>query len=887
METVHPARLGKYILLLMLALGTALFAQIPGDVQGDRSSSYITRTDEGYVAMQRIVFPSDPNALRYEVEIEQLSGAGYEPLQKLETTENWFEVSLRVGSYRYRVRSFNIINLPEGVSGWQDFTVRTAEIPSIETYQPYYGMYFEMKENYGTLTITGWDLGTESEYALVSHFRRPDWTGVPLEGRKDVIFPDQVIVSGNSAILHFGPGKVKKGDYDVFVRNPGGLWDVLGRVRVGTQSWVDITLTGGWSANFPLGGFDEITSPELKGIFYPGSYWRAAFIPIKTRLGNIGIEAQLNFIADENAGDNVFGTLDWMLHNFSFVTINILFQIPVSPRAQHNVRFGAGIGNKYDNTVADDLFKEISVYFDLGYSVQYFLWKNFFIDFNLDFILSHNFTNSKTHFIIRPGIGLGLQIGRWADWAQVAEGLKRGEDYSVPVTDKPKPEWVMSFGWAPMVPLSRTIKFAAWDGSEYNGTPTLKHFNPGGGSFRAAYIPFNWGNNKLGFEFELTMLYHPNNGILNDSGSFPMLRTFFVFFDLISEAMIGVRYQHVLAKNWELNLRAGLGLVPTYNYQDYGTSEIKHDGYMIWPGLKLGAGVQFFYHKNAFVAANLDMVFTYTWDNGTNLDNLELGPRLYMKPGIALGWQFNRDKEKGTRLRGLGLPRFGRGKSKPPPAQDAAAGTGNGEAGEAGNSGKLPFSVGGGFFFNNDFGGGYTAAYTTPSVYTDTYKWPYFGGGAFIFLDAKYAEFNLGFFIGKQKLSIYASTPDTGEVSFTYLNLEILGKYPFYLGDKVCIFPLLGIEYQNFLSAFNESGNDLYNLNNENNYFWFKAGAGADYSFSERFFIRAEILYGIRLASRIEKEKVQDAKELPLTPTEAKTRLGHGLTVKAAAGFRF
>ena len=638
METVNRRFLK--CLLLLLVMGTFLHAQHEGE-----SSSYLVKTKEGLAIFQTIVFPPVSNTSYYEIEIEQRAGTRFDPVEQLVTEQNQFEVSLKAGDYRYRVTAYNKMGILEGRSEWQNFTIHPAIQPVADTYQPFYGLYFEMSETTGSITVTGSGFSSESEFALVDHKRKPDWSGKSLENQKGVIFPDQVEVSGDEAVLHFDRKNIKTGNYDVLIRNPGGLWTVLGTVRAGNKNWIDWTFSAGYQPMFAV--FD-IENSHWEGRtgnqvdrFNPGGYYmRFGFIPLKTKFGNLGLEFNMNFLVSNYYQQDWAKEPGWYSRMFNPLesgTFNLLYQLAVSERWQGNVRFGVGAGETYHKNYSGG--DEIFIYFDLGYSVQYFIWKNLYAEAGLNFVYAHNYDLGHGHLMIKPNIGIGWQAGRWAEWAEVAEGAARENDYSVPVKDGPKPEFILSLGWAPMIPLSGTERYG-WDNNTWtvSNTEFIQSFNAGGANFRFAWIPYIWRKNKLGFEIEMDILNHKNANLIRDY--FPL-----------NEVMFGIRYQRVLNDNWQLNAKAGIGMVPIYAYSYYHEWEYAESGGEF--GFNFGASVQYFIWRNLYVEGGLTFILTKTSENlGKNVSN---DPRLYMKPNIAIGWQFNRNNETGLRLPGMGF----------------------------------------------------------------------------------------------------------------------------------------------------------------------------------------------------------------------------------------
>jgi hypothetical protein len=165
------------------------------------------------------------------------------------------------------------------------------------------------------------------------------------------------------------------------------------------------------------------------------------------------------------------------------------------------------------------------------------------------------------------------------------------------------------------------------------------------------------------------------------------------------------------------------------------------------------------------------------------------------------------------------------------------------------------------------------------------FKTPYFGGGGFLFLDATYAELSFGILAGGGK---WGDDDSNEKSTITNLNIGLLFKYPVAVGEKLSVFPLLGIDYQITVSA-KIDGTDVADTGlgkaGDFSALWFKLGGGLDYDITSSVYLRGEALYGLRLANKLEKN-MKDMWET-YGASDVKTRLGHGLTVKLAVGYRF
>ena len=136
------------------------------------------------------------------------------------------------------------------------------------------------------------------------------------------------------------------------------------------------------------------------------------------------------------------------------------------------------------------------------------------------------------------------------------------------------------------------------------------------------------------------------------------------------------------------------------------------------------------------------------------------------------------------------------------------------------------------------------------------------GTGAFAFLDFRYVEFSFGFngllnFIKGNGTLKDVTNADWYDASLSgaTINLSLIGKYPFtFTGYEV--YPLFGIEGRICISMrYREDSiwdekraGDSYQGNASDwSSFWFKIGGGADFYLGTSFFIRTQLVFGIKL----------------------------------------
>jgi hypothetical protein len=192
-----------------------------------------------------------------------------------------------------------------------------------------------------------------------------------------------------------------------------------------------------------------------------------------------------------------------------------------------------------------------------------------------------------------------------------------------------------------------------------------------------------------------------------------------------------------------------------------------------------------------------------------------------------------------------------------------------------------------------------------------------FDFGGFLFVDATYAELSVVIQGGsnsyqevmKTRASEYLPretvTDGRGTGTEMTVGLSLLGKYPFRIYDTLTLFPLLGIEYHFALIEWRKpEGKNVYDrtwgklpedLDKDSqpypasawNSFWIDAGCGADWDFAERWFLRGELLFGVRLQTVYETGALEMAKNQFGVGDVTLGGLTGSPRLKIGAGYRF
>jgi hypothetical protein len=198
-------------------------------------------------------------------------------------------------------------------------------------------------------------------------------------------------------------------------------------------------------------------------------------------------------------------------------------------------------------------------------------------------------------------------------------------------------------------------------------------------------------------------------------------------------------------------------------------------------------------------------------------------------------------------------------------------------------------SMGVGGLFTSDFGGGAEASVSGFGTISD-FKTPYAGGGGFVFLDAYYLELSISFFSVSgtwDDKEYITGTSAKYKVSSTGMDVGFWGKYPIVINNQFTLFPILGINYRAFHSV--KIDGEKNNAPDDISAIWFKLGAGLDFSFTKKIFLRAGFLYGIRIKNQLEDDLVDMYTSFGIANrirVDAESLLGHGLDVKLAIGYK-
>jgi len=364
----------------------ALFAQQAG---------YFVDYGEGNPKfIQRFVWDRDEYALYYEVLI-YVNDYGLREYSRDITEDNFFLVSLPPGRYSYCITPYDLLENRGETSQLIEFEILRAFQPVITGFAP---QAFYLDQNAErVLRITGTNLFEESN--------------IFLQSQTSFLYPQKIVIDNNrEAALFFNDLELIPGDYNIFVKNPGGLDTSLGDFVIAYKKPMDFFLKVTWAPAIPVYGYmNDIIGRN----FFPfGVSVNLETVSSGRGFFNGGIElaASIFFLSPviptHNDSDNFMSYLSASETFFTSVDFNFVLQKRFDGgKTAFSFRFGLGIvllkGFEY--------FMPDTILLELNLGIDFFvrLFNNFYIDAGVDF---NNFIVSGFSGIIKPRVGIVWQF---------------------------------------------------------------------------------------------------------------------------------------------------------------------------------------------------------------------------------------------------------------------------------------------------------------------------------------------------------------------------------------------------------------------------------------------------------------------------------------------
>lgn len=368
--------------------------------------------------------------LHYEVVIESFSekAGTFEEIRRVMTEDNSSKVQvnplLAPGVYRYKVISYNLVDVPEVESSWFEFKIYKAyqpEISDIKSQANRTATLFLEEINDGIFNISGKNLfalpQSESdisftEYALLNSRKK----------NAEPIIPEILENEKNRRLkVYFDLKKLDVGKYNFVVKDASGLKSNIDRhseIEVKFKKRVDFDLSAGYV--FPVVLYDDTFKQYLDTNLLPFSATaRASFIPFKHRFGyfGFGIFTQYSRLLAQYQHYTVDG-------NFISADVLFIYQLPIrvkfknSTKPRHiltlELHGGAGLSFfndlkfHFEHDIVSEPLNSINLNAIAGGAIQFYITNRIYTEIAADYLMA--FLNDMDFGMILPSVSIGWQF---------------------------------------------------------------------------------------------------------------------------------------------------------------------------------------------------------------------------------------------------------------------------------------------------------------------------------------------------------------------------------------------------------------------------------------------------------------------------------------------
>ena len=361
---------------------------------------YIQDTEDGAVFVQTLRWDPNPDVYKYEFTIEKEGRRGkYELVDHQETTENFVNVTLSAGHYRYKLVLYNYLGLAELETDWYPLDVIKAYQPKISDVSP--NVIYLEEEQDGVFVVEGYELRPETTFILVSGSERLE----PLKVEND---------SRNRKVkLYFNPEDFDTGNFTLIATNVGGLKFNYTPIRIQFKKAQDFDVSGGYSFVYVPG---DATFTEKFGTYISalGVSLRATYIPIKKKNVYFGFSLNISSAYYSNSLEKYdLSTF------FTIADLDFNVQLPfMNKKLFIDFRMGGGVTAFYDmhftykyDITSPPLFA-LAPNVSLGTSVIFYPTKRLFISLGVDGSASLNVLPEQKLILwaILPALEIGYQF---------------------------------------------------------------------------------------------------------------------------------------------------------------------------------------------------------------------------------------------------------------------------------------------------------------------------------------------------------------------------------------------------------------------------------------------------------------------------------------------
>jgi hypothetical protein len=382
---------------------TLFFIFIIPLLNAQEGSFFIDFSREQPVFIQRLVWEEEEYTLYYEVVIE-VRDIFYRTHLRETTENNFIEISLPSGRYRFSVTAYDLFGIQGETSEWEEFEVIHAYQPGIAAFYPS-GFFLDQNQE-RVLRIAGNNLTADTVFYLrpvppepSSRQRAGARPVVPVQQSETVVNENEEelfqrpyrveIVDERLVNLHFHDQTLITGVYEIYAENPGGLHSSMGRFIIDYRKPLDLYFKVIYNPIIILPG--EMSETLGKNVFLTGVTFAFEIISSRRSTFNGGLEIALKGYG-LNPAFSFFSGFDDMWYSYAnisdgFTLTSIDINIALQRRFNQGkaaLSFRFGMGPSFLNGYGQHETNDITVHFNFGITGLFYLYDVFHLEVGAD-----------------------------------------------------------------------------------------------------------------------------------------------------------------------------------------------------------------------------------------------------------------------------------------------------------------------------------------------------------------------------------------------------------------------------------------------------------------------------------------------------------------------
>ncbi len=369
------------------------------DSLSNLNKNYFIKADKKgrKILVQRLSWEAFPDIIEYSFVLEKLNKNNvWKAILNTRLKDNYKDVTLAPGKYRYKVAVVNLLEQLEEYSDYQVFDIKVARQPKVSHISPN-GIYFD--DVYpDTITLKGRNFHKDTIFGLKNK-----------KNNKMIIGkPTYISKNGKKAKIKFNMFRVNPGYYNFSVIDPSNLRDEKQEIFFKFKKPVDTYVSGG----YVFTGF--VSNPVFKKYLNVdfsalGGINRISCMMGKRSYGSFGINLTNSAMYIKSKGKFYESTSTMLISQ-----LQAAFILPIKKRV---INFDVHLGMAYlfllntrinfGSSEADRVWVW-GLGLSGGTAFQVYVYKKLYIEFNMDHIAC--FRKDLPKYIYQPSLALGWEF---------------------------------------------------------------------------------------------------------------------------------------------------------------------------------------------------------------------------------------------------------------------------------------------------------------------------------------------------------------------------------------------------------------------------------------------------------------------------------------------